>query len=110
MNYIRRFKNSIISILALIMYALCLAILLVLLGIENWQILGLSRTSIIMVFTFTIMGFLLVILTQRPVFGAVARPFGIYLAAHLAACAIGAGVFAWLCARKRVLEQLQAKE
>ena len=60
MNYIRRFKNSIISILALIMYALCLAILLVLLGIENWQILGLSRTSIIMVFTFTIMGFLLV--------------------------------------------------
>ena len=57
-----------------------------------------------------VMGFLLVILTQRPVFGAVARPFGIYLAAHLTACAIGSGVFAWFCARKRVLEQLQAKE
>ena len=57
-----------------------------------------------------VMGFLLVILTQRPVFGAVARPFGIYLAAHLTACAIGSGVFAWLCARKHVLAQLQAKE
>ena len=57
-----------------------------------------------------ILGFVLVILIQKPELKAVLKPFGIYLAAHLAACAIGSGVFAWLCARKRVLEQLQAKE
>ena len=57
-----------------------------------------------------VLGFLLVILTQRPELSAVLKPFGIYLAAHLAACAVGSGAFAWLCARKRVLEQLQAKE
>ena len=57
-----------------------------------------------------VLGFLLVILTQRPVFGAVARPFGAYLAAHLTACALGSGVFAWLSARRHVLELLQAKE
>ena len=50
------------------------------------------------------------ILNQKPDLRTVARPFGLYLAAHLAACALGSGVFAWLCARKRVLEQLQAKE
>ncbi len=60
MNYIKRFKNTIIALLALIMYVLCLVVLLGLLGIENWQILGISRTSIIMIFTFCIMGFLLV--------------------------------------------------
>ncbi len=57
-----------------------------------------------------ILGFVLVILIQKPDLRTVARPFGLYLAAHLAACALGSGVFAWLCARKRVLEQLQAKE
>ena len=57
-----------------------------------------------------LLGFTLVILIQKPEHSAVLRPFGIYLAAHLAACALGSGVFAWLCARKRVLEQLQAKE
>ena len=57
-----------------------------------------------------VLGFLLVILTQRPELAAVWKPFGIYLAAHLAACAVGSGVFAWLCARKHVLAQLQAKE
>ncbi len=57
-----------------------------------------------------VLGFLLVILTQHPDLSSVLKPFGIYLAAHLAACALGSGVFAWLCARKRVLEQLQAKE
>ncbi len=57
-----------------------------------------------------VLGFLLVILTQRPELAAVWRPFGIYLAAHLAVCAVGSGVFAWLCARKHVLAQLQAKE
>ena len=57
-----------------------------------------------------VLGMVLVVVIQKPGLGAVARPFGAYLAAHLAACALGSGVFAWLCARKRVLEQLQAKE
>ena len=56
------------------------------------------------------LGFVLVTVIQRPELSAVLRPFGIYLAAHLAACAVGSGVFAWLCARKHVLAQLQAKE
>lgn len=56
------------------------------------------------------LGFLMVILIQHPELSAVWKPFGIYIIAHLAACAIGSGFFAWLCARKRVLEQLQAKE
>jgi hypothetical protein len=56
------------------------------------------------------LGLTLVLAVQRPELGAVLRPFGVYQAAHLAACALGSGVFAWLCARKRVLEQLQAKE
>ncbi len=57
-----------------------------------------------------VLGMVLVILIQKPELGTVWRPFGIYLAAHLAACAVGSGVFAWLCARKHVLAQLQAKE
>ena len=57
-----------------------------------------------------VLGLVLVILIQKPELGAVWKPFGVYLAAHLAACAIGSGVFAWLCARKHVLAQLQAKE
>ena len=57
-----------------------------------------------------ILGFVLVILIQKPELKAVLKPFGIYLAAHLAACALGSGIFAWLCARKHVLAQLQAKE
>ena len=56
------------------------------------------------------LGFLLVIVIQKPNFGTVVRPFGAYLSAHLADCAIGSGAFAWLCARKHVLAQLQAKE
>ena len=52
----------------------------------------------------------LVILIQKPELAAVRKPFGIYLAAHLAACALGSGIFAWLCARKHVLAQLQARE
>ena len=55
-------------------------------------------------------GLALVLLIQRPEFVAVAWPFALYLLAHLAACALGSGVFAWLCARKHVLAQLQAKE
>ncbi len=57
-----------------------------------------------------VLGLALVLAVQRPELGAVLRPFGVYLAAHLAVCAVGSGVFAWLCARKHVLAQLQAKE
>ena len=57
-----------------------------------------------------LLGFVLVTVIRKPELHAVARPFGLYLAAHLAACALGSGIFAWLCAWKRVLEQLQAKE
>ncbi len=57
-----------------------------------------------------VLGMASVILIQHPELAAVWRPFGIYLAAHLASCALGSGVFAWLCARKHVLAQLQAKE
>ena len=57
-----------------------------------------------------VLGMVLVILIQKPELAAVWKPFGIYLAAHLAACALGSGIFAWLCARTRVPEQLQAKE
>ncbi len=57
-----------------------------------------------------LLGFGLVLVIQKPELAAVLKPFGIYLAAHLAACALGSGVFAWLCARKHVLAQLQAKE
>ncbi len=60
MSFIRRFRNSIVAMFALIMYASCMAALFLLLGVENWQILGLSRTSIMMAFTFIVMGFLLV--------------------------------------------------
>ena len=56
------------------------------------------------------LGFALVILIRKPELATVLKPFGIYLAAHLAACAVGSGVFAWLCARKHVLAQLQGKE
>ena len=57
-----------------------------------------------------ILGLALVFVIQKPELSAVTTPFVIYLVAHLVACAVGSGVFAWLCARKRVLEQLQAKE
>ena len=60
MSFIKRFRNSIIHIIELMMYALCMAALFLLLGIENWQILNISRTSIMMGATFIVMGFLLV--------------------------------------------------
>ena len=56
------------------------------------------------------LGLALVLALQKPELSAVTRPFVLYFATHLAACAVGSSVFAWLCARKRVLEQLQAKE
>ena len=57
-----------------------------------------------------VIGLLLAFFLRRPAFAAAARPFGTYLAAHLAACALGSGVFAWLSARRHVLELLQSKE
>ena len=57
-----------------------------------------------------LLGLILAFVIRRPAWGAVARPFGAYLAAHLAACALGSGVFAWLSARRHVLELLQSKE
>ena len=57
-----------------------------------------------------VLGIATVMVALRPGLGEVIVPFAIYLAAHLAACAVGSGVFAWLSARKHVLEQLQAKE
>lgn len=56
------------------------------------------------------LGFLTALLIQHPDPETVVRPFGLYIAAHLAACAAGSGIFAWLCARKHVLAQLQSKE
>ena len=69
-----------------------------------------TLAQILCAFVGLLLGFLLVILIRKPEFAAVGKSFGLYLAAHLAACVVGSGVFAWLCARKRVLEQLQAKE
>ncbi len=57
-----------------------------------------------------VIGIAMVLVILHPEMGEVIVPFAIYLAAHLAACGLGSGFFAWLCARKRVLEQLQAKE
>lgn len=56
------------------------------------------------------LGFALVILIQKQMIRVVWSPFCIYLVAHLAACGSGSGVFAWFCARKSVLAQLQANE
>ena len=69
-----------------------------------------TLAQVLCAFCGLVLGFFLVCVTQKPDLGTVARPFGIYLSAHLAACGLGSGVFAWLCARKHVLAQLQAKE
>ncbi len=60
MTFIRRFKNTITGIMGLLMYTGCMAALFLLLGIENPQILGLSRTSIMMAAAFALAGLLLV--------------------------------------------------
>ncbi len=57
-----------------------------------------------------VLGAAMVLVILRPELSGVVVPFALYVAAHLAACGLGSGVFAWLCARKRVLEQFQAKE
>ncbi len=69
-----------------------------------------TLAQVLCAFCGLVLGFFLVCVTQKPDLGTVVRPFGIYLSAHLAACGLGSGVFAWLCARKHVLAQLQAKE
>ena len=69
-----------------------------------------TLAQVLCAFVGLLLGFILVILIQRPDPGGVMRPFALYLLAHLAACAVGSGVFAWICARKHVLAQLQAKE
>jgi exopolysaccharide biosynthesis polyprenyl glycosylphosphotransferase len=60
MKQIRRFKNSIIFVIALVMYALCMAALFGLLGIDHFSVISLSRTSVVMAFTFIIFGLMLV--------------------------------------------------
>ena len=60
MKNVKRFKNSIIGIIAFIMYFGCMAVLFLLLGIDNFAVTSLSRTSVVMAFTFIIFGFLLV--------------------------------------------------
>ena len=81
------------------------------LGVKARNCAGIYTLSqLLCAFLGLLLGFVLVGLIQKPDLGTAIRPFGIYLAAHLAACALGSGVFAWLCARKHVLAQLQAKE
>ena len=57
-----------------------------------------------------VLGVAMVLVVLHPELSSVIVPFAVYVAAHLTACAIGSGIFAWLCARKHVLAQLQAKE
>ena len=81
------------------------------LGVKSRKCVGIyALAQVLCALVGLLLGLALVILIQRPEFSTVLRPFVLYLLAHLAACALGSGIFAWLCARKRVLEQLQAKE
>ena len=81
------------------------------LGAKAGKCVGIyTLAQVLCAFAGLVLGLALVLAVQRPELGAVLRPFGVYLAAHLAVCAVGSGVFAWLCARKHVLAQLQAKE
>ena len=57
-----------------------------------------------------VLGIALVLVIQHPEWSIVIVPFALYVSAHMAACALGSGVFAWMCARKHVLAQLQVKE
>jgi Cell division protein len=81
------------------------------LGTKAGRCVGIyTLTQVLCALTGLVLGLALALMIQRPDLRAVARPFGGYLVAHLTACALGSGVFAWLCARKHVLAQLQAKE
>ncbi|MBR5701771.1 MAG: ABC transporter permease [Oscillospiraceae bacterium] len=57
-----------------------------------------------------VLGIAMMLVVLHPELSSVIVPFAVYVAAHLAACAVGSGVFAWICAQKHVLAQLQAKE
>ena len=81
------------------------------LGVKIGACAGLYvMAQILCAFVGLALGFLTALLIQHPDPETVVRPFGLYIAAHLAACAAGSGIFAWLCARKHVLAQLQSKE
>ena len=57
-----------------------------------------------------VLGIAMMLVLLKPELSSVIVPFAEYVSAHLTVCALGSGVFAWLCARKHVLVQLQAKE
>ena len=69
-----------------------------------------ALAQVLCAFAGLMLGLILALLIQQPAFAAAAPPFGAYLGAHLAACAAGSGVFAWISARRHVLELLQSKE
>lgn len=60
MGFCRRFKKSIIWVFQLLLYAGCMAALFLMLGIDNYQVLRLSRTSVVMAFTYVLFGILMV--------------------------------------------------
>ena len=81
------------------------------LGVKSRKCVSLyALAQVLCALTGLVVGMALVLLIQRPELEVIIKPFSIYLIAHIAVCAIGSGVFAWLCARKHVLAQLQAKE
>ena len=81
------------------------------LGVKVRKCVGIyTLTQVLCALTGLVLGLALALMIQRPDLRTVARPFGGYLVAHLTACALGSGIFAWLCARKHVLAQLHAKE
>ena len=81
------------------------------LGVRVRQSVGLyTMAQVLCALSGLALGTVLVLVIQRPESEAVWKPFAFYSAAHIAACTISSGVSAWLCARKHVLAQLQAKE
>ena len=81
------------------------------LGVKVWKCVNLyTLAQVLCALAGLLVGMALVLIIQRPELNVMSKPFSIYLAAHIVACAIGSGVFAWLCARKHVLAQLQSKE
>ena len=54
-----RFKNSIIAVIQLLLYLSCAAALFGMLGIDNFQVLKISRTSAVMAFTYILFGILM---------------------------------------------------
>ncbi|MBO6111979.1 MAG: exopolysaccharide biosynthesis polyprenyl glycosylphosphotransferase [Lachnospiraceae bacterium] len=60
MKFVQRFKNSIIFVIALLMYLGCMVSLFALLGLDHFSVVSLSRTSVVMALTFILFGFVLV--------------------------------------------------